>query len=715
MIAQPTTSLSAAITATTAAGCGASTGGATVTANGGTPTYTYTWAPSGGTIAGVSNLASGNNTVTVTDINGCTVTAVANITTAGGPTLSVASQTNVNCFGASTGTATINAAGGTGPITYTWNPGNLNGSSQTGLSAGTYTINATDANSCASSTTVLITQPTASLSGVMSNTTAPGCGLSNGTASVTASGGTPTYTYTWSPNGGSTSSVSNLSSGSSTVTVTDSKACSTSVVVILASVSGPTLSVVSQASVGCLGANTGTANVNATGGSGPYTYTWTPGNLTGATQTSLSAGIYTITVKDANQCTGTNTISITQPTAGVSGTISTTPTGCGNSVGSATVTASGGAPAYTYSWSPVAGSGTSISGLAAGSYSVVITDAQGCNVTVNTAITTTGTGPGLSVSSQTNAVCFSSTNAGASISATGTGPFNYTWTPIGGNASTATGLSGGTYTVFVSDASLCLTTITLTITQPPAIVVTVTNTTASCGNYDGSATVIASGGTGALTPLWSVNSNSTTVTGLSAGTYSVLITDATGCTASAITNVNSVGTLTVNVGTSTSIYAGENTQIFADIPVGASIVWSPATGLSCSTCSNTTASPSVTTQYCAYTTIGSCADTSCVLITVDINCASNTDYSAPTAFSPNNDGINDEFCLKGWDKCVTSFYIGIYNRWGEKVYDSEDPSFCWDGKFMGNPLNSAVFVFYIRATIKDVGEIIRKGNITLVK
>ena len=517
------------------------------------------------------------------------------------------------------------------------------------------------------------------------------------------------------PNGGTTSSVTNLSSGTSTVTITDSKGCTTSATVTLNSVSGPTLSVVSQASVTCFGTNTGTATVNATGGTGPYTYTWSPGNLSGTSQTSLSAGIYTVIVKDANQCTGTGTISITQPTAGITGNISTTPTGCGTSVGSATVTASGGTPGYTYSWSPTSGSGTSISGLAAGNYSVLITDAKGCTVTVNGAINTTGTGPSLSVASQTNITCSSGSTGAASISAAGTSPYSYTWTPAGGNTSNASGLAAGTYTVFVNDATGCVSNITVTITQPPPIIVTVTSTPASCGSYDGSATVNASGGTGGLTVLWSVNSNSATVTGLSAGTYSVLVTDGTGCTATGFTNVNSVGTLTVNVGNDVTIYEGQSTQLSAAIPVGATIVWTPTTGLSCSSCSNTIASPTVTTEYCALTTIGSCTNTSCVLVSVEIDCISNTDYSAPSAFSPNADGINDQFCLQGWDKCVTTFYIGIYNRWGEKLYESEDAAFCWDGKYMGNPLNPDVFVYYIKATVKDMGEIVRKGNITLVK
>lgn len=715
LIAQPTTSLNAAITATVAAGCGISTGGATVTASGGTPSYTYAWLPSGSVGAGATNLSVGNNTVIVTDANTCTVSAIANITSAGGPTLSVASQTNVNCFGASTGSATINPTGGTGPFSYTWTPGNLSGNSQTGLSAGTYTVNVTDASSCASSTVVIISQPTTSISATISNTTAPGCGLSNGSASVTASGGTPNYTYSWAPNSGSSASVSNLSSGNSTVTVTDANGCSTSAVVTLASVSGPTLSVVSQGSVTCFGTNSGTATVNSVGGTGPYTYTWTPGNLTGATQTSLSAGIYTVTVQDANQCSGTGTLAISQPTAGITGTISTTPTGCGTSVGSATVTANGGVPAYTYTWGPTAGSGTSISGLAAGSYSVIISDSKGCTVTVNTSINTSGTGPALSVNSQSNASCGNTSNGSANINATGTGPYTYTWTPTGGNASSASGLAGGNYTVFVADASLCISTITINITQPPPIIVTVTSTPANCGLYDGTATASATGGNGTITYLWSTNTNSATASGLSSGTYSVLITDGDGCTATGFTNVNSVGTLTVDVGSNVTILEGQSTQLDALIPFGANVVWTPTIGLSCTTCSNPIASPTVSTDYCALTTIGSCTNISCVSVFVETDCISNSEYSAPNAFSPNGDGKNDNFCLEGWKKCVTVFYVAIYNKWGEKIYESEEADFCWDGTFRGKPLNPDVFVYYIKASIKDVGEIIRKGNVTLVK
>lgn len=687
----------------------------TLTASGAT---NYTWSPAA-TLSSTNTAAvTANPTITtvytiIGATGSCTGTTTSTVTVSGSLALTVSPSTSTIC----PGTPVILVA--SGAANYTWSPSatlsSPNGATVTATPSTNVTYTVIGATGSCTGTATASISASGTISAVITATIAASCGNNTGGATVTATGGTSTYTYSWSPSGGTTAGVSNLAPGSNSVLVTDANGCTATAVTTIISTSGPTLSIVSQASVTCFGANTGTATVNATGGTGTYNYTWTPGNLSGTSQTSLSAGIYTVTVKDANQCAGSGTISITQPTAGITGTTSTTPTGCGTSVGSATVTANGGTPGYTYSWSPTAGSGTSISGLAAGNYSVLITDTKGCTVTVNATINTTGTGPSLSVASQTNITCSSSSTGAASITATGTSPYSYTWSPTGGNAASANNLAAGNYTVFVNDASGCVSTITVTITQPPPIIVTVTSTPASCGNYDGSATVNATGGTGGLTVLWSVNSNSATATGLSAGTYSVLVTDATGCTATGFTNVNAVGTLTLNISNDVTIFEGQSTALSAAIPVGATVVWTPTTGLSCTTCSNTIASPTVTTQYCALTTIGSCTNSSCVVVSVEIDCISNTDYSVPSAFSPNNDGINDEFCLKGWDKCVSNFSVGIYNRWGEKIYESEDAAFCWDGKFMGNPLNPAVYIYYIRATVKDIGEIVRKGNITLVK
>ncbi|MBC7694550.1 MAG: gliding motility-associated C-terminal domain-containing protein [Burkholderiales bacterium] len=709
-ITQPTAAASAVISATSAAGCGASTGGATVTASGGTPSYTFSWVPSGGTTAGVSNLASGGNTVTVTDSKGCTVTAVANITTAGGPTLSVTSQTNVNCFGANTGTATVNAGGGTGPYSYTWSPGNLSGAGQSALSAGTYTINVTDGSLCAGSGTVLITQPVASLSGVFSNTIAGGCGASNGSASVTPSGGTGPYTYSWGPNGGSASSASNLASGMNSVLITDTKGCSLTLSLTLNSTSGPTLSIVSQTNVNCFGASTGTATVNASGGTGPFTYTWMPGNLSGASNSALAAGVYTINASNSAACIGSGTLSITQPTVGLSALISNSPTGCGTSVGSATVNAGGGTPSYTYSWSSPGGSATTISNLSAGNYSVTVTDSKGCQTTSVTTINSSAGGPTLSISSQTNLNCNGASNGAAAINASGPGgPFTYTWSPLGGNATSASGLSAGVYTVFVGYGTSCVNTITVSISQPAAINLSLTTTPASCGAFDGTATVLATGGNGALSILWSVNSNNATVGGLSAGVYSVVVTDASSCSVSSICVVSSSGTLGVNAGGSTTIYSGESTGITANVPSGSTVVWSPSVSLSCSTCVSSIASPTITTTYTVTASSGGCTGVDTVTIFVDIKCG---ELFIPSAFSPNDDGQNDMLFVMG--NCIKNMEFVIFDRWGEKVFVSNDPAFGWDGTFNGKKLDPAAFAFYLKATV-DGKDVVQKGSISIVK
>jgi gliding motility-associated-like protein len=709
-ITQPTSAISAVVSATTTTGCGTSTGGATVTASGGTPTYSYSWSPSGGTTVNVSNLAAGNNTVLVTDIKGCTVTAVANITTAGGPTLSITSLTAVNCYGANTGSASVIGNGGTGPYSYTWSPGNLSGSSQTSLASGVYTVNISDANLCAGSGTIYISQPTASLTGVISNTIAGGCGLSNGSASVTASGGTPSYTYSWSPNGGSSSSVSNLSSGTNAVTITDNKGCTTTVSVSITSISGPTLSVTSLANVKCFGTSTGTAAVSASGGTGPYTYTWSPGGLTGATQSSLAAGVYTISIADASSCTGTGTISISQPIAPLSVSISNTPTGCGTSVGSASATASGGTPSYSYTWTPSGGNTPIANGLATGNYSIAVTDSKGCVASASTFIGTTGGGPTLSIASQTNVLCNGGATGTASITASGsTGPYTYTWSPSGGNAPSATNLTAGTYVVAVKDAPGCTTTITLTITQPTAITLTVTTNAATCGNLDGSATVTSAGGTGALTNLWSTGSSSNTIVSLTAGSYSVSVKDANNCSASSVAVIGSTGSLGVNAGPSTTIFTGGSAVLTGSVPSGATVVWSPSSSLSCAVCTVTTASPNVTTTYTLTATLNGCIGSDTVTVILDILCG---ELFVPTAFSPNDDGQNDVLYVMG--NCITNLEFVVFDRWGEKVFETKDPTVGWDGTLNGKKMNPAAFAYYLKATVKGV-EVKLNGSFSLVK
>jgi len=529
-ITQPTI-LTAAASGTNVNCNGGNNGSASVNAGGGTAPFTYSWSPSGGTGATASNLTAGTYTVTVTDANGCTKTASYTVTQSPVLTASMGAPTNVLCNGGNNGAATVTAGGGIGPYTYAWSPAGGTAATGTGLTAGSYTVTVTDANGCTINSNVNITQPNAVTAAINASTDVLCNGGNSGSASVTAGGGTPGYTYAWTPSGGTGSAANNLSAGNYTVTVTDSRGCTQTANVNITQPPVLTAST-TPTNVLCNGASTGSATATPGGGTAGYTYSWSPSGGTGATETGLGAGTYTVTITDANGCTATANANISQPTA-INATSSSTPTNCGASTGTATVNPSGGAGGYTFSWSPSGGNAATANNLAAGAYVVTITDANGCTATANIAVSNTA-GPTATVPASTNVTCNGGANGTANANASGgTGPYTYTWTPSGGNAANATGLSAGTYTITVLDANGCSASTNVNITEPPALTAAISNTTdVLCnGGTTGNATVVAGGGTAGYTYAWTPSGGAgTTANNLAAGNYTVTVTDANGCT-----------------------------------------------------------------------------------------------------------------------------------------------------------------------------------------
>jgi len=210
----------------------------------------------------------------------------------------------------------------------------------------------------------------------------------------------------------------------------------------------------------------------------------------------------------------------------------------------------------------------------------------------------------------------------------------------------------------------------------------------------------------------------------SEGTYVVSIsTTAPVCSSSASTTFALLPNPTPVISPDVTIYYGSSTTLIAE--GGVDYVWSPSTDLSCTVCDTTIASPLETTDYCVLVTDNGCVDSSCVRVYVHIPCHSNENLGVPNAFTPNGDGYNDEFCLNGWDDCVSAFQVTIFDRWGEKVFESKESSFCWDGRFRGKLLDPGVFVYYIKATYVIEGstagsatnlkDITKKGNISLIR
>jgi gliding motility-associated-like protein len=556
VITQPTV-LSATTVKTDVACNGGTTGTATVTATGGTAPYTYVWNPTGGTGTTASGLAAGTYTVTVTDNRGCTTTATAVIAQ---PTAITATMSNtpVSCFGGNNGTATVVAGGGTPGYTYSWAPSGGTNATATGLTQGTYTVTITDANGCTRTGTTTVTQPTQLT--VSATAVSSTCGLANGSANATASGGTTAYTYSWSPSGGTAAAASGLAAATYTVTVTDANGCTATATTTVNDLSGLTASITAQTNVSCNGGTNGSVTVSASGSTAPYTYSINGGTTFQASGTfgTLAAGSYTVIARDANGCTFPVSVTITQPPALTGAITAQTNVLCnGASTGSVTALGNGGTPSYTYSINGVTfGASGTFTGLTAGSYTVTIRDGNNCTMTLPVTITQP---PPLaaSITSQTNNLCFGGNTGAVTVTATG-GTAAYTYALNAGTPQangTFTGLTAATYTVTVTDANNCTTTVPVTITQPTQVTVTATKVDATCGQPNGSIT--ATGANGTPTYTYSINGVTfqagATFTGLASGTYTVTVKDANGCTNTTTITIVDLSGLTASITAQTNV------------------------------------------------------------------------------------------------------------------------------------------------------------------
>lgn len=543
-IAQPS-SLSLTTTSNAAA-CGNSNGSATVSVIGGTSGYTYSWNTTPvQTTASATNIPSGNYTVTVTDAHSCTATASVSVTGTAGPATSISNQVNVSCNGAATGSATVTVNGGTAPFGYAWSPSGGSAANATGLSAGTYTVTVTDANGCVTSSNCTITEPSAiSLS---SSSTDATCGNANGSTSVNATGGTSGYSYSWnSVPVQTTATATGLVAGNYTVTVTDANGCTATANSTVTDVAGPVATASVTADVNCFGGSDGSAQAGNSGGTLPFTYTWSPSGGTAANANNLTAGNYSVTITDANGCTSVASCIVIEPLEIIL-TTSTTNAGCGLSNGSASVVASGGTGVFTYSWNTVPVQTTAIAtGVPAGAYVVTVTDGNGCSVTSGASVSN-ASGPSVTLASSVDVTCYGGSNGEATVNVTGgTAPYTYLWSPSGGSNTIASNLIAGNYDVTVTDDLGCVSVFSVTISEPAQLNANAGSDVSYCDG--GSATIGGSpagnGGVAPYTYLWSPATGLSSVTdstpvatpGISTA-YLLTVTDDHGCTATSSVSV----------------------------------------------------------------------------------------------------------------------------------------------------------------------------------
>ncbi len=532
-VSQPADSITGSAVVFENASCTAgNTGSIDVTINGGSPPYTFLW-NTGATSEDLINLGKGTYTVTATDANGCTF-SITSMLLLPVPlvTASIDILQNVSCFGGSNGAINLTVSNGTPPFTFSWSSGQTT-EDISNLPSGAYTVTVTDSNGCVANQNVVISQPSSLLSITVDSSQDVNCsGGSDGSADLTVTQGTPPYSFLWS-NGSTTEDINNLSSGSYTLTVTDANGCIDSATVIISQPSGAlSLSVSSVQDVSCFGANSGAINLSVSQGTSPYSFLWNTGD-TAQGISGLSAGIYTVTVTDANNCTAQATQSIGEPASPLSISVSAVQSvGChSGSDGSIILSVNGGTSPYSYNWST--GSTTqNVNNLSAGNYTVTITDLNGCTGLQTANVTQPASMLAASVATLQNVSCNGGNDGLIDLTVSGgTPPFAFNWSN-GATTEDIGGLATGNYTVIVTDANGCTDSSTSTVLQPAgALAVSAQVQNIDCfGNGNGAISLIVSQGTAPYTFSWSNWSTAQNISPLAPGTYSVTVTDANNCT-----------------------------------------------------------------------------------------------------------------------------------------------------------------------------------------
>ncbi|MBW8052077.1 MAG: hypothetical protein FVQ77_17385 [Cytophagales bacterium] len=468
--------------------CDSANGSACVGVIGGVAPYGYLWQDDlGNTVSTTScaaGLAGGVYTITVTDSTGCDTTAIANVNDEPVPAVSIVSITDVTCFGYSDGTATVSVdSGGAPPFTFSWDNGDTSATADS-LAAGVHIVVVTDSNGCVASADTIIDQPSVIVAAV-TFTLNPSCiGACNGEATVSVIGGTPPYIYQWDDLlFQTTQQADSLCAGNYIISVTDANGCPPGI--DTATIVEPDSIVITAnviQNVGCKGDSSGMITVGVT----PvvsYTYSWSPIPGTGPTLANLPAGTYTVTVINTSSCVSSESFTITEPAQVLALSDSSAPDTCGRNNGLAVVIPTGGIAPYSYLWDANANSQTTqtATGLAPGTYSVMVTDTNGCTNTISVTVGNIE-GPKIDSIKVAEAIsCNGGSNGILTVVASGGTPtYTYSWTPLGGTDDTALTLSQGQYIVTVTDDYGCSITGSIMLAEPQPAVITATGSDTIC-------------------------------------------------------------------------------------------------------------------------------------------------------------------------------------------------------------------------------------------
>jgi gliding motility-associated-like protein len=478
-LGEPTPVIATIISTDSATCFGLNDGYANVAAAGGRPPYTYHWSGSNTVDSFASDLVAGSQTVTVTDHSSCTGSATFSIGQPALLAIAAVDTVSSHCATSHDGSAVATVSGGTPPYIYTWgSAAATSADSATGLAPGTYTLSVTDSNHCVQTLPYTIgIQYTLSVALASDSVTCNG--YSNGVAFITSLNGSPAYTYSWSPSGSAADSATGLAAGTQALTVTDLYGCTATGTVAVGQ-PGPISDQPYFADPLCTGTATGKAWATAGGTTGPYTYTFNS-TVYPITDTvfNLAAGTYYFTVTDGHGCTKGDSVTLTDPAPLTVAAPAVVGISCANEAnGVISVSPAGGTPSYSYSWSPGGYTDSTESKLGPATYTITVTDANGCSVSVSVKLIAPPPITFWSIESDSTS-CPDSADGHIVVTATGGtagSTILYQYAINGGPYQTNHNfydLAAGTYLISVIDSPGCTADTNIVVYQPLPVAVSI--------------------------------------------------------------------------------------------------------------------------------------------------------------------------------------------------------------------------------------------------
>ena len=504
---------------------GNASGSIALNVKGGVTPYSYEWS-SGQVTQDIAGLVAGTYSVVVKDANGCTQRFTKEITQPSKIVRSLGEITHVQCNGDAQGAINMEVSGGVQPYQYKWNNGAIS-QDIVGIKAGEYKVEISDANGCRDSLSATVKENEAlilqlDVSNISCN------GTLEGSIDLAVQGGVEPYTYTWS-NGAKTEDIKQLPAGYYSVLVTDAKGCSKTIDAQITEPPAFIASLGSSNDILCHGANTGNVHTRVAGGVKPYKFVWNNGAATQNLE-NIPAGYYELMASDANGCTQTVSVTISEPSALVESVRSVTHVSCqGDEGGAIDIAVTGGMGPYQYKWSNGANT-QDLEAIPAGKYSLALKDANGCTRTLETEVTEPGA-LSIALENVEHIACYGELKGKIDVTITGgVEPYRYSWSN-GASTKNIEELAAGNYTLTVTDANGCIKTLNTAIEQPPQLQASILRVEQiECnGTSAGAIEVEVKGGVEPYQFAWNTGETKQNLDNIGAGTYTVSIQDANGC------------------------------------------------------------------------------------------------------------------------------------------------------------------------------------------